>query len=48
MSIAGRDKLDTKDSFPELTFKSITGYNFLLPNEFKDSWGVVLFYRGGW
>ena len=48
MSIAGGVKLETKDTFPELNFKSITGYNFPMPSEFKDSWGVVLLYRGGW
>ena len=48
MSTPGRARLDTKETFAELTFKSITGYDYLLPKEFKDSWSLVLLYRGGW
>jgi len=48
MPFTEKARLDTGDSFPEITFKSITGYAFELPKEFTGSWGVVLLYRGGW
>jgi hypothetical protein len=48
MSFKKTAKLDTGDSFPEITFKSITGYSFELPEEFTGSWSLVLLYRGGW
>ena len=41
-------RLDTGDLFPEISFKSITGYSFELPDAFKGSWCVLLIYRGGW
>ncbi len=41
-------RLDTKDLFPDISFKSITGYSFELPDAFKGSWCVLLIYRGGW
>ena len=41
-------KLDTGDLFPDISFKSITGYEFKLPDAFKGSWCVILIYRGGW
>lgn len=48
MSITEKARLDTGDAFPEITFKSITGYDFELPTDFAGSWGLVLLYRGGW
>lgn len=48
MSFTEKTRLDTGDTFPEMSFKSITGYSFELPSEFAGSWGVVLLYRGGW
>ncbi len=48
MSFTEKKRLDTGDTFPEMSFKSISGYSFELPCEFTGSWGVVLLYRGGW
>ena len=48
MSFIEKNRLDTGDPFPEISFNSITGYNFKLPNDFAGSWGIVLLYRGEW
>jgi hypothetical protein len=48
MPFTKNKRLDTGDSFPEITFQSITGYTFDLPKEFTDAWSVVLLYRGDW
>lgn len=48
MPFTEKNRLNTGDPFPSISLNSITGYTFELPNEFADSWGIVLFYRGGW
>lgn len=40
--------LDSGDSFPNLTFKTIDGQTIQTENHLKGSWNVVLFYRGFW
>ena len=48
MTFTKQNRLDTGDSFPEITFNSITGYSFNMPKDFDGSWGIVLLYRGEW
>ncbi len=41
-------RLDTGDSFPQLTIRRLGGDTINLPDDVVGSWSVVLFYRGHW
>jgi peroxiredoxin len=40
--------LSPGDTFPSLTLRQPGGGSFTIPDDFKDSYAVVLFYRGSW
>jgi len=41
-------RLDTGDSFPNLTIRMLGGDAINLPKDVTGHWCVVLFYRGYW
>ncbi len=41
-------KLDTGDTFPDLTLRDLDDSDVTIPEVFGDGWGVVLMYRGHW
>ena len=41
-------KLDTGDSFPEMTFNLVGGATLHLPASLKSNYSIILFYRGHW
>ena len=41
-------RLDSGDTFPELTLQDLDDSDITLPDAFGDGWGVVLMYRGHW
>ncbi|MEE9256012.1 MAG: hypothetical protein V3V56_02455 [bacterium] len=43
-----KDMLDSGDMFPNLQMSKVGGGTISLPDDLKDSWGIVLFYRGHW
>lgn len=42
------DKLDTGDTFPELTLQVLDRGAMTLPRDLAGRYNVVLFYRGHW
>jgi len=40
--------LDTGDIFPAIDFDSVDGGRIVLPKDFGQRWGIILFYRGHW
>ncbi len=42
------DKLDTGDSFPNLTLNLVGGATLQLPGDLKSTYSIILFYRGHW
>jgi peroxiredoxin len=42
------EKLNTGDSFPELTLDVVDGSKLTLPHDLDARYKVVLFYRGHW
>ena len=40
--------LSPGDAFPSFTLRQPGGPSFTIPNDFKGSYAVVLFYRGSW
>jgi len=41
-------RLDTGDSFPDISVTVTTGHKLQLSDGFVGEWAVVLFYRGDW
>lgn len=42
------DKLNTGDSFPEITLTTTSGSSIQLPADLDTPFTIVLFYRGHW
>lgn len=42
------DKLDTGDTFPDLTLRLVGDGTLSLPDDFAADYNVMLFYRGHW
>ena len=42
------NKLDTGDSFPNMTLNTVGGSALNLPSDLKSNYSIVLFYRGHW
>ncbi len=41
-------KLDSGDTFPDLTLRDLDDNDVTIPEVFGDGWGIVLMYRGHW
>lgn len=48
MAKAGTIFLDSNDTFPDLDIRVISGGTLKLPEDFEESYGVFLLYRGYW
>jgi len=40
--------LSSGSVFPKIKLKTVNSGDFVLPNDFKSKYGMILFYRGGW
>ncbi len=41
-------RLNNGDLFPSVSGLSVGGDSLTIPNDLKQEWNVVLFYRGHW
>lgn len=42
------DKLRSGDQFPSLKLKMLDGSTWMLPDDFRAEYNIVLIYRGHW